>query len=334
MAKSVLIRGEGVAACCCEHLLGRADIPLIVETAIRPKVPAIMLGEATQKLLADVFDRRDLFDGLPRVNKRIVAWGKNSEPIALPHSAVVASEETLLARIQSDLFRFEAATESQPYWTIFASRPLPRSSEEHHFGSRMAAASAVKMRAGADNEACWIESLNNGWLFLLPGAGQTWLLSVGDTAEALLARSRLVAEQIVEISRSHGSFPSHPRISEPLCEPGWLACGTGALGFDPLCGDGTGHALREAILASAVVRAAIEGGRVDALVAHYRTRLLAGFKRHLQACRQFYEAGSGGPWWEQELSALDHGLKWCGRQLETAPPFRFRLSGFALEAID
>ena len=333
MATSVLIRGEGVAACCCAHLLSRADVPFVLEAADRPKVPAIMVGEATQKLLADVFDRRDLFDGLPRINKRVVVWGENTDPLALPHSAVVVSEEVLLDRIQSGLSHPNPAV-SESGWTIFASRPLPPSSEEHHFGSRMAAASAVKLKTGCDPGACWVESLDNGWLFLLPGAERPWLLSVGDSAEALLGRSRLISVQIVDASASRGTFPSHPRIAEPLCEPGWLACGTAGLGFDPLCGDGTGHAVREAILASAVVRAAIEGAHVDALVAHYRARLTAGFKRHLEACRQFYQAGRSGPWWDQELNSLDRGLEWCDGHLKGASRFRFRLSGFALEAID
>jgi len=334
VAPGVLIRGEGVAACCCAHLLHRAAVPLIFETADRPRVPAIMLGDATQKLLADVFDRQDLFDGLPHINKRVVAWGKNAQPIALPHSAVVVSEEGLLDRIQSGLPKPDPASGREAAWTIFASRPLPRSSEEHHFGSRIASASAVELKTGCDPAACWVESLDHGWLFLLPGGDRAWLLSVGNPAETLLAQSRLISEQIAEASPSRGTFPSHPRIVQPLCEAGWLACGTAALGFDPLCGDGTGHAVREAILASAVVRAGIDGADVDALVAHYRTRLVAGFKRHLQACRQFYQAGHGGPWWDQELNSLDRGLDWCGHLLETAPGFRFRLSGFALEAID
>ena len=334
MAPSVLIRGEGVAASCCAHLLSRGGLPSIVETGDRPRVPAIMLGEATQRLLADVFDRRDLFDGLPRINKRIVAWGQNSAPIALPHSAVVISEEGLLDRIQWGLPRPNPSSGREPAWTIFAARPLPRSSEEHHFGSRMASASAVKLKAGCDPGACWIEALDHGWLFLLPGGDRAWLLSVGDSAETLLAQSLLISEQIAETSASRGTFPSHPRIAEPLCEPGWLACGTAALGFDPLCGDGTGNAIREAILASAVVRAGIDGADVDALVAHYRNRLVAGFKRHLEACREFYQAGHSGPWWDQELNSLDRGLEWCARRLESVPGFRFRLSGFALEAID
>jgi hypothetical protein len=334
VAKSVLIRGEGVAACCCAHLLSRADIPLIVESAERSKVPAIMVGDATQKLVADVFDRPDLFDDLPRINKRVVAWGKNCNVLSIPHSAVVVSEEVLLGRIQPELPKVEATPEHPALWTIFASRPLPQSSEEHQFGSRMATASRVAVRPGSDPGACWIEALDNGWLFLLPGADGAWLLSVGDAAEALLARSHLISKQIADTSGSRGSFPSHPRIAEPLCAPGWLACGTAALGFDPLCGDGMGHAIREAILASAVVRAGMEGVDVEALVTHYQNRLVAGFRRHLEACREFYRGGRNGAWWDQELNALNRGLEWCDRQLQSSTRFRFRLNGFALEAID
>jgi hypothetical protein len=81
-----------------------------------------------------------------------------------------------------------------------------------------------------------------------------WLLAVGDRGETLLAGSRMVSGQIAEITGEPAEFPAHPRIVWPLCGPGWLACGTGALSFDPLCGVGSGHAVREAILAAAVLR--------------------------------------------------------------------------------
>ena len=116
-AVSVLIRGEGAAACCCAHLLTREGVPLIVETASRPKVPVIMLGEATQRLLADVFHRDDLFEGLPRIHKRVVSWGKNAGALALPHSAVVASEEGLLARILSTTVVIQILSATMPFLT-------------------------------------------------------------------------------------------------------------------------------------------------------------------------------------------------------------------------
>ena len=53
------------------------------------------------------------------------------------------------------------------------------------------------MKHGSDPDACWIESLENGWLFLVPG----WLLAVGATAEALLGSSRVIAAEIARVRR-------------------------------------------------------------------------------------------------------------------------------------
>jgi flavin-dependent dehydrogenase len=198
----------------------------------------------------------------------------------------------------------------------------------------MATASAVKLKTGHDAHACWIESLDNGWLFLLPvGEQSAWLLSVGGLLDKMLAESRLVADQIVEVNASPGKFPAHPRIADPLCGEGWLACGTAALGFDPLCGDGAGNAVREAILASAAVSAIADGADVAAVLAHYRTRLLGGFKRHLEICQEFYSRGRRGDWWDQEMAALQLGVEWATQELANAPASRYRLNGFALEAL-
>ena len=329
----VLIRGAGVASSCCAQLLRQPGIRLKIETVDRPTQPAIMLSETTQKLLQDVFGREGLFAGLPRISTRIVAWSQDTEPLVLPHSAVVVSERVLLDRIQPQS-PDEALDGGDPDWAIVAARPLLTSSQEHQFGSRIATASHVKFRTGADTHACWIESCARGWLFLLPGVdGGGWLLSVGDSAESLLAESSLVAKQIAEADFGGASFPSHPRITDPLCGMGWLACGTAALGFDPLCGDGAGHAVREAILASAVVRAASEGGDVNTLVMHYRARLLGGFAKHLQICSEFYKTGRRGDWWDREVDSVHQGLDWCSSQLAGLSSVNYRLNGFNLEPV-
>jgi hypothetical protein len=105
------------------------------------------------------------------------------------------------------------------------------------------------------------------------------------------------------------------------------------MAFDPICGDGTANAIREAILACAVARAVGGGGNVTELLAHYETRLIAGFYRHLALCRQFYESGLQGPWWEAEIRALDRGLEWWARKAGGARQFRYQLNGFELQAV-
>jgi hypothetical protein len=331
---TVSIRGGGIAASCCAHLLERSGFHVAPEKVDRPKLPAIMIGETTQKLLQDVFERDALFSGLHRIRRRAVCWGENAKPVILPHSALVVSEQAILDRIQTERKAGEPLAEQEAAaWSIFAARgaqpPL-----EHNFGSRKASASPVKLSSETASDACWIESQGEGWLFLLPCDRQSgWLLSVGAPVETMLAASRFVATQIAETGASAGSFSSHPRIANTLGAPGWLACGTAALGFDPLCGDGAGHAAREAILGSAVIRAATEGADAEGLIAHYTARLVAGFQRHLQVCREFYQTGHSGPWWDSQIADLDRGLKWCSARLAQAPGFRYRLNGFALEAV-
>ena len=72
----------------------------------------------------------------------------------------------------------------------------------------------------------------------------------------LLAASRVIREQIADAQPgARASFQPIRELFRLSARTGWLACGTAAMAFDPLCGDGTAHAIREAILASAVIRA-------------------------------------------------------------------------------
>ena len=297
----------------------------------RPRVPAILIGESTQALIRDVFRRPDLLHGLHRIERRIVAWGRSADPIELPHRAAVIPEEALLGQLGQV---GEDGPPAEPSdWTICASHPLPADFGEHEFGSRTASLTAVEFK-GSQGSACWIESLDEGWLFLVPDSPSTgWLIAVGGTRDSLLAQSRLVADRMQLSGAEGGAFRAYPRIADPLCAPGWLACGTAAMAFDPLCGDGTGAAIRESILAAAVIRAVRAGDQPDRLLAHYRARLIAGLLRHLELCRTFYASGNCGPWWERELAALDEGIAWCTRALPAGGSFQYRLRGFELERI-
>ena len=315
----VLIRGDGVAARCCGQLLTHSGYRVSVERTDRRRVPLIMLSDAAQNLMRDIFQRDDLFRDLPVIRKRIVAWGR--DPVELEHSAVVVSEETLLDRLGV------ISGDADSGWTISAAPPLPAAAVEHRFGSRMAWAVNVEMRETARPDACWIESLDDGWLFLNSG----WLIAVGAQPEELLGKSRLVADQIAECGVAAARFPASPRMIAPLGGDRWIACGSAAMSFDPLCGDGTAHAVREAILASAVIRAADGGESGNDLMSHYQGRLTAGFQRHLAQCREFYLSGGSGEWWKAQAEACVQGIEWCGSRIDGT--FRYRLEGLELKRI-
>jgi hypothetical protein len=324
MSGSVLIRGDGVAALCCLHLLTRSGVSVVREAVSRKRLPAILLSAGAQDLIRDVFEQPGLFRDLPPIRQRIVQWGAQASPVALAHSAVAVSEEYLLDRLGPA----GHAAAVDPEWTIFASDPLPSSCAANRFGERFASATPVELAAAACPAACWIESMERGWLFLIAaGDGKAWLLSVGEPA---LEESRLIDPLIAARDDAAGHFAAAPRVSWPLCGPGWLACGTAATAFDPLCGDGTAHAVRESILACAVIRAAASGADPASLLDHYAARLAAGFERHLAICLEYYRSGGNGPWWEEQAAAAQHGIEWCRRAMSGLPPFRYRLHGFDL----
>ena len=103
-----------------------------------------------------------------------------------------------------------------------------------------------------------IESLARGWLFLLPAEpGFACLLAVGDVAADPLAGSRSIVREIRWLVEASGQFSAALRIAQTLAGPQWLACGSAAMGFGTICGDGTAMAIRVAILAAAVIRAAL-----------------------------------------------------------------------------
>jgi hypothetical protein len=295
MPRKTLIRGDGVAACWCARLLSASGLAVSVSRTARPKVPVVLVSNITQALLSDVFKDGELLRGLAPIRKRIVLWGTQGKPVVIPHLATVVPEGVLLERLWSTVPALRDRANETADWNVITAPPFPDTSVRH-FGSRIARTTVVDLKSGAEGEACWIESLAGGWLFLLGLGNQRGsLIAVGETTESLLAQSRLVVEQVSGLGASACEFPAYPRILEEVCGKGWLACGTGAMAFDPLCGDGTGTALREAILASAAIQGISRGLNPSDVRAHYSLRLRAGFLRHLEQCVTFYREARSGP---------------------------------------
>jgi len=279
--------------------------------------PWILVSDAAQRLLCDLAADQELFRDSPRIRKRTVLWNPASEAVTLDHSAAIVAEHDLLARLWPKILQASPAGG----WTILAAPPVP--AQQHDFGSRKACIAEVDLHDA--REACWIESFDRGWLFLIAGTGSRGsLIAVGARPEDLLESSRCVAPHVAAVRDVRTELPAYPRIASPMFGEGWLACGTAAMALDPLCGDGCGHAIREAILASAVLR----GGADTGLLEHYEARLRVTFERHLALCRSFYAPGRAGSWWDRELELLDHGLEWTRAHALTE--WRYRLEGFDL----
>ncbi len=294
----------------------------------RSSLPVVMLSDTALALMRDLFGRPELLAGRPRIERRIVAWG-GADPVSLPHGAITLSGAELLAALPPSEMMTGAFGEA-PDFIIHGAPPFPGRAARR-FGSREAEAAAVDLVPGADRRAAHVEATPLGWLFLIPQGGEeAWLLGVGGALEDLLAASRLVAGQIGAIEPVAARFETAPRMLETLAGEDWLACGTGAIAFDPICGDGTAQALREAILAAAVLAGLRDGGDRAALLGHYEAMLIAAMRRHLQVSLPFYQRGGQSPWWQAQVDALADGHRWCTARLAVLPEPRFTLLGTRL----
>jgi len=334
MVHSVDIHGKGIASACCAHLLEKRAVPVTIRAVERAPVPAIVLSDPALALLRDVFDRPRLFADRPRIDRRIVSWG-GRDPVVLPHGAIVVSERDLdeaLFAPQAKGAGASVAAEGAADFALLTAPPFP-SGAPRRFGARRATAVAVRMADPEERSACRVEATDEGWLFLMPtGDGEGWLLGVGAGVTDLLAHSRFVAPKVALAGAESAAFDTCPRLLPALCGEGWLACGTAAIAFDPICGDGTAQAVREAILAAALLRALDEGEPPEALRTHYESLMIAAMRRHLRLCADFYRSGGTGAWWRGQLEALLEGYRWCTERLATLPEPRYGLQGFRLVA--
>lgn len=165
MPRRVAIHGDGIAACCCARLLSKQAVEVSWPSEPKRSGPTLLINRSTQTLLADVFQTGpSLFSDLPMIRKRIVLWGNEAEAKILPHSGVVVSESALVARLRARIDCGPPSSE-KPDWSIHATSKVSGVSQKH-FGSRMARAVPVQLNT-FDADACWVESLESGWLFLL-----------------------------------------------------------------------------------------------------------------------------------------------------------------------
>jgi hypothetical protein len=329
--RMVEIEGDGIAAVCCAQLFSASGQTFTSSRVARPRLGSVLLSRQTLLLLSEIFPTVDLLSLCHPIQKRIVAWGPDAASITLAHSAWVVSEADLLSRLWQQVTVPDKSEECPGGWKVLASGPQQRT-----FGNRTATVVSALVKQDADQTACWIESVASGWLFLLPHGPEhaATVISVGEAPAVLLGQSRVIAGVVDTVSGPAVEFSAYPRIAFPLCGHGWLACGAAAMAFDPLCGEGTGNAARQAYLAAAVVGAVRDEEPVEQLLAHYTSRQMHGFLRHLQICLSFFQTGGSTSFWQSETALLRQGIEWAERVLrEDAKPATHRLIGRQLKPI-
>lgn len=327
----VAIDGDGVAALCCAHLLRQSEIPFFLSSASSFKQPAILIGTQAGSLLKEVCGREDLLQDGWAIERRVVLWGDKPEPVTVAHDGVAVPEERLIAGMSVGLTA-SSEVNGRGGWKIATRRSDP-ATEFLVCGERRAVSCRVKLKETEDSRSCWIESVADGWLFLLPYSESSASLIVAGDAETVLAESRLVAPRVEVTATMSQSASIAPRLARILHEEGTIFTGSAAMRFDPLCGEGAGHAVREAYLTVAVIRAAARGERVDDLLEHYSGRMRQAFLRHLAICASFYSTGGSTSFWRSELAAIEAGMQELGSMIAASAETQFRFRGLDLEHV-
>src|SRR5262249_32097933 len=119
----IVLRGDGIACFVCGYLLQSAGFGVTMQRTSRTYLPALMLSPSSQALFCDILELRNAFSSLPRIQKRVVKWGPRWETVALPHSAVIVSEQFLVEMLQQKLFHVNPNAHDMD-WTIISARPL------------------------------------------------------------------------------------------------------------------------------------------------------------------------------------------------------------------
>jgi len=329
----IIIDGDGTAALCCAHLLQRSSIPFSLKPHTPGKQPAILLGSQAISLLKDVSQARHLLDAGWQIERRVVQWGNAREPRLIPHYAVSISEEALLAGMRASLAHGPEDSQGNADWRIVTRRSNSADAFDV-FGRRQAISQRVVLKRSEDSRNCWVESTPHGWLFLLPfSENEASLITSGYEPTRVIEESRLVVPRLSSELSLTGAVSIAPKIARMLHQDKMILTGSAAMRFDPLCGEGAGHAVREAYLTVAVIRAALRGVTVDDLLDHYSRRLRQAFLRHLVICSSFYSSGGGSDFWHEEEESLQKGIGELQSQIEDSSPVQFCFNGLDLEAI-
>jgi 2-polyprenyl-6-methoxyphenol hydroxylase-like FAD-dependent oxidoreductase len=344
----VLVVGRGIAGTTSAWLLARSGFPVVLAGPAPRGDAWVVLNDATRNLLLSLWGDASLLAGAHAIGWRRVAWEAGGAPSEVPAPASVIAVSALAARLEARvLSRFGdrvravegAAGDEHDFTLLSVGRgPVPEAyafGERHQFGARTALCTSVRSRTLPDR--AWLEATPDGWLFVCPrGDGFAIVQAVTPSSPAepsaalgqLLRGSRIGSWLDGSVDETAISvFPIAPAAMAPPCGARWLAVGDTAVAFDPVSGDGTGQAVRGAILASAVIDALVRGIDAHVVLAHYRLRLERALLAHLSHCLRYYSTAVCREAFQPDIAVMQHALE---REPSDASPYELVLRGTRL----
>lgn len=339
-----LIVGGGVAGLSCAHLLAKRGWEVEIWRTVSRSSPTLLLNDITCYLLQDIWQLEETFwEKFHVLNERRVCWGMEATVLGIPQSSVAIAGNCLVKCLEERLlqehdrqvhfnespsspdelasFDFWHHAGQEFTWVIDAGGRKSAiaknfaGGERYTFGHRCILSREVMLTDASEQNVCWMETLPDGWMFLAPLGEHRALLQcmvpvVPEEPEKILTysleKTRFLNPFVDSLFGSTSVFEAFPQILAPLCGTKWIAIGDAAFSVDPISGDGTGYALRGAILAASAINSIASGLANNPCLHHYSLRLHKTFFSHLKECLKYYSEGFSSSAWKAEIERMNN----------------------------
>lgn len=360
MKKRVLIIGCGITGLSCAKLLSSHGWEVEILGTPNYNKPYLVLNGITCELLQDIWQDPHLWDDAFSLTKHKVIWGEESTMTNINYPAVSIEGTVLEKRLYNQLNhcihitdnvkKFQASLNpdylqhlNQKFtWIIDSSGRESQVSEilgkrkRLVFGERHVISTKVRLKSTNKQIGSWMEAVKDGWIFLAPLSQQTALLQVmlpgspicASTAlSQILDQSKLIQAQISSVLHTPKLFNATPSLNLSPYGKGWISIGDAACSFDPICGDGTGYAIRQVFLATGALNGIATGIEYEEALQHFTMRLRKTFCSHLEHCINYYSESFSSILWKDELSRMKNTFQKHKNEIQQEYHFSYQLNG-------
>lgn len=337
------IAGGGVAAAVCALLATRAGHHVHAEPVIDLPERIVAVPRATVDLVEELTGI-PIFTMLPScwLGKRCVAWEERHFS-DIPYETLVFDAQALTRSIYS---RIETAAPARTgprndpgrSWKLEAGG-RGAGARRIVAGARQAAAGWVAHIPALDESAMLVACVPQGWLVACPHPAGGISVAAVHPAPAGLTPHDALMQAVDHLwpgfgagveTRGNRWIPATPSFALDCVSPTHIAVGEAAITFDPILGDGVGHAVRTALLARSVMAAIAGGASTQDCLAHYRSRLAHAFALHVRNSAAHYGAAWNFAVWREEIALM----RASAAAVPFLDPLELRLEGAELVYAD